>query len=371
MTTETQMTAETEVSAETDVRRFTSESLRAQIRAILDAWGMRSDSAATTADVMVDTDLSAIDSHGVSMLSMYEKFLVEGRLDLNAEPEVVIDGPSFAVVDGHHGLGHPTGIRSMELAIQKARESGIGMVVVRNSLHFGALGFYARMASEHGLLSMVTTTTRTPVTSATGGTTPILGTNPIAFSAPRVNGEPLLVDMSTSVVALNKVKAYANKGKTLPEGWVFDRDGEAVTDATLAYSLLTKLGATISPLGGPTPETGGHKGFGLSLMSQVLSAALSNAAGPLQAGDRDNIGHFFLVINPEALNPGGQTAENVEHLANAMQQGEDGVKIPGDPEREARAERGKNGIPIPEVLFTTISEIAGRASAPMVLTEVV
>ncbi|MCU1577422.1 MAG: hypothetical protein JWP70_2126 [Leifsonia sp.] len=371
MTTETQMTTETEVPAETDVRRFTSESLRAQIRAILDAWGMRSDSAATTADVMVDTDLSAIDSHGVSMLSMYEKFLVEGRLDLNAEPEVVIDGPSFAVVDGHHGLGHPTGIRSMELAIQKARESGIGMVVVRNSLHFGALGFYARMASEHGLLSMVTTTTRTPVTSATGGTTPILGTNPIAFSAPRVNGEPLLVDMSTSVVALNKVKAYANKGKTLPEGWVFDRDGEAVTDATLAYSLLTKLGATISPLGGPTPETGGHKGFGLSLMSQVLSAALSNAAGPLQAGDRDNIGHFFLVINPEALNPGGQTAENVEHLTNAMQQGEDGVKIPGDPEREARAERGKNGIPIPEVLFTTISEIAGRASAPMVLAEVV
>jgi LDH2 family malate/lactate/ureidoglycolate dehydrogenase len=371
MTTETQMTTETEMPTETDVRRFTSESLRAQIRAILDAWGMRSDSAATTADVMVDTDLSAIDSHGVSMLSMYEKFLVEGRLDLNAEPEVVIDGPSFAVVDGHHGLGHPTGIRSMELAIQKARESGIGMVVVRNSLHFGALGFYARMASEHGLLSMVTTTTRTPVTSATGGTTPILGTNPIAFSAPRVNGEPLLVDMSTSVVALNKVKAYANKGKTLPEGWVFDRDGEAVTDATLAYSLLTKLGATISPLGGPTPETGGHKGFGLSLMSQVLSAALSNAAGPLQAGDRDNIGHFFLVINPEALNPGGQTAENVEHLANAMQQGEDGVKIPGDPEREARAERGKNGIPIPEVLFTTISDIAGRASAPMVLVEIV
>jgi LDH2 family malate/lactate/ureidoglycolate dehydrogenase len=365
------MTSETQMTTETEVRRFTSESLRAQIRAILDAWGMRSDSAATTADVMVDTDLSAIDSHGVSMLSMYEKFLVEGRLDLNAEPEVVIDGPSFAVVDGHHGLGHPTGIRSMELAIQKARESGIGMVVVRNSLHFGALGFYARMASEHGLLSMVTTTTRTPVTSATGGTTPILGTNPIAFSAPRVNGEPLLVDMSTSVVALNKVKAYANKGKTLPEGWVFDRDGEAVTDATLAYSLLTKLGATISPLGGPTPETGGHKGFGLSLMSQVLSAALSNAAGPLQAGDRDNIGHFFLVIDPEALNPGGQTAENVEHLANAMQQGEDGVKIPGDPEREARAERGKNGIPIPEVLFTTISDIAGRASAPMVLAEVV
>ena len=112
------------------------------------------------------------------MLGMYEKFLAEDRLNLTAEPEIVIDGPSFAVIDGHHGLGHPTAIRSMELAIEKARESGIGMVAVRNSLHFGALGFYARMASEQGLLSIVTTTTRTPVTSATGGTTPILGTNP-------------------------------------------------------------------------------------------------------------------------------------------------------------------------------------------------
>lgn len=358
------------MTTETQLRRFTPESLRAQILAILDAWGMRSDSAAITAEVMVDTDLSAIDSHGVSMLQMYERFLVEGRLDLTAEPEVVVEGPAFAVLDGHHGLGHPTAVRSMELAIEKARESGIGIVVVRNSLHFGALGFYARMASEQGLFSLVTTTTRTPVTSATGGTTPILGTNPIAFSAPRVSGEPLLVDMSTSVVALNKVKAYANKGKTLPEGWVFDRTGEAVTDAALAYSLLTKLGATISPLGGPTPETGGHKGFGLSLMSQILSAALSNAAGPLHSGDRDNIGHFFLVIDPEALNPGGQTAQNVEQLANAMQQGENGVRIPGDPEREARRERGQNGIPMPEALFTQITDIAGRASAPTLLTEV-
>lgn len=358
------------MTTETQLRRFTPASLRAQILAILDAWGMESDSATITAEVMVDTDLSAIDSHGVSMLQMYEKLLSEGRLDLTAEPEVVVDGSAFAVLDGHHGLGHPTGVRSMKLAIEKARESGIGMVVVRNSLHFGALGFYARMASEQGLLSLVTTTTRTPVTSATGGTTPILGTNPIAFSAPRVSGEPLLVDMSTSVVALNKVKAYANKGKTLPEGWVFDRTGEAVTDAALAYSLLTKLGATISPLGGPTPETGGHKGFGLSLMSQILSAALSNAAGPLHSGDRDNIGHFFLVIDPEALNPGGQTAQNVEQLVNAMQQGENGVRIPGDPEREARRERGRNGIPMPETLFTQITDIAGRASAPTLLTEV-
>jgi LDH2 family malate/lactate/ureidoglycolate dehydrogenase len=123
------------MTTETKSRRFTAESLRAQILAILDAWGMRADSAATTADVMVDTDLSAIDSHGVSMLQMYEKFLVEGRLDLVAEPEVVMDGPAFAVIDGHHGLGHPTGIRSMELAIEKARESGIGMVVVLSLKH--------------------------------------------------------------------------------------------------------------------------------------------------------------------------------------------------------------------------------------------
>ncbi|MCU1579017.1 MAG: hypothetical protein JWP19_1221 [Rhodoglobus sp.] len=351
----------------TAVKRFTAQGLHAQIVGILTAWGMPGDAADATAEVMVDTDLSAIDSHGVSMLMMYEKLLMAGRLDLSAEPEIVLDGPAFAVVDGKNGLGHPAALASMRIAIEKSRRGGVGLVAVRGSNHFGAVGYYARLAADQGLIAFVTTSTRTPVTSATGGTTPILGTNPIAFAAPRTSGEPLVVDMSTSVVALNKIKAYALKGYELPVGWVHDRDGKVVTDAALGYSLLTSLGATISPLGGPTPETGGHKGFGLSLMVQVLSAALSNAAGPGHVGDHDNLGHFFLVIDPEALNPGGRTAENVESLLDAMQRDEPGVLIPGDPERLARAERGVNGIPVADSLLEHITEICVRAGIPMTL----
>jgi LDH2 family malate/lactate/ureidoglycolate dehydrogenase len=349
-------------------RTFEAQSVRAQIIAILRAWGLPADAATTSAEVMVDTDLSAIDSHGISMLVVYEKLLSGGLLNPLARPEMVIDGPAFAVVDGHRGLGHPTAVLAMNVAIEKALRCGIGAVAVRNSLHFGAVGYYARLASHKGLFGLVTTTTRTAVTAATGGTTPILGTNPLAFSAPRTSDGPLVVDISTSVVALNQVRKRAGEGLALPDGWVFDREGNSVTDATSAYSLLTSRNATLSPLGGRTVDTGGHKGYGLSLMVEVLSAALSSAMGPLQSGDRDNLGHFFLAINPEAFNPGGATPRNVEEILRAMQVGESDVRIPGDPEREARATRTSEGIPIPPSLVSQISEIAARAGAPMLLT---
>jgi LDH2 family malate/lactate/ureidoglycolate dehydrogenase len=351
-------------------KRFTAEDLHAMVIRILIAWGMPDDAARATSDVIVDTDLSAIDSHGVSMLIMYEKLLAEGRLDIAARPKIVLDGPAYAVVDGQNGLGHPTGIASIRIAIDKARQVGIGVVAVRGSAHFGALGYYARLASDQGLIAIVTTTTRTPVMSATGGTTPILGTNPIAFTAPRVSGAPFVVDISTSVVALNKVKAYALKGHDLPVGWVNDRDGRTMTDACRSYSLLTSFGATINPLGGPTPETGGHKGFGLSLMVHVLSAALSNAALPGHDGEHDNLGHFFLAIDPELLNPGGKAADHVEGLIEALQRNEPHVLIPGEPEHAARAERSEHGIPLPDSLLEHLAAICTRAGIPMNLTPI-
>jgi LDH2 family malate/lactate/ureidoglycolate dehydrogenase len=332
------------------------------------AWGAPEDAARTTADVMVDTDLSGIDSHGVGMLHLYDRMQAEGELDLITQPKTVTDMPAFAVVDACHGLGHPVGIHAMTLAIEKARACGIGAVAVRNSHHFGAVGYYVRLAAAEGLLGMATTTTRTPVVAATGGTTPVLGTNPIAFAAPREGGEPLVVDISTSVVAMNKVKAYSNKGLDLPLGWLSDREGNPVTDATAGYRMLTTRGGTLSPLGGPDPESGGHKGFGLSLLSHILSAALSNAAPPGHGGERDNIGHFFLAVDAELVNPGGLTPRNIDELLRSVQDGEPGVVVPGEPELRARAERGANGVPIPEALMTQITEVAGRAGVPVTMT---
>jgi LDH2 family malate/lactate/ureidoglycolate dehydrogenase len=345
--------------------RVTGEQLHGQIVAILTAWGMPADAATTTADVMVDTDLSGIDSHGVSMLTMYEGLRQQDRLDLAARPEVVRDLAAFAVVDGHHGLGHPVGVYGMRVAVDKARMAGIGAVAVRNSQHFGALGYYARLAADEGLVGFVTTSTRAGVVAPIGGTTPTLGTNPLSFAAPRAGGSPLVLDMSTSVVAVNKVKAHWLKGLDVPAGWVFDRAGTPLTDAKDAYERLTTGDATLAPLGGSATVSGGHKGYGLSLMVQVLSAALSNAAAPGHDGTHDNIGHFFLAIDQELVNPGGHTADHVAELCRTMESDDPAVLVPGQPEEHVRAERSANGVPITDVLHDQLAEICRRAGVPL------
>lgn len=341
------------------------ERLHEMVVAVLTAWGMPLDAAGTTADVMVDTDLSGIDSHGVSMLTAYESLLGQGGLDLAARPEVVRDLPAFAIVDGHNGLGHPVGVMSMRVAAEKARATGIGAVAVRNSHHFGALGYYGRLAAADGLLALVTTATRGPVVAPTGGTAPVLGTNPLCFAAPRAGGEPLVLDMSTSVVAVNKVKAYWLKGLDLPVGWVFDRAGMPLTDARDAYHRLISGDATLAPLGGSSTVSGGHKGYGLAVMVQVLSAALSNAARPDHEGEHDNIGHFFLAIDPDVVNPGGHTADYVAELCEWLGAEDPSILVPGQPEELSRTEREAKGVPIGDVLRQQLSEICTRAGVPM------
>ena len=356
------------MSGSADQLLVSGDLLRAQILTILDAWGMHKPSARMTAEVMVDTDLSGIDSHGVSMLMMYDALRRDGRLDLTAPPRVEREGGAFAVIAADHNLGHAAGALAMRTAIAKARAAGVGMCAVGGSNHFGALGYYARLASSEGMLAVVTTSTRTPTVAALGGTTPVLGTNPIAFSAPRPGEDPLVVDMSTSVVALNKVKAYALAGRRLPHGWVADRIGSSISDASTAHELLTSGGATLAALGGATVEGGGHKGFGLSIMVQVLSAALVGGALPGEEGAFDDLGHFFLAIDPAVVAPGQDVPGNVERILDAVQHEEPDVRIPGDPEREARGERGRLGIPLPAALVDHLQRICVDGGAAFLLS---
>jgi LDH2 family malate/lactate/ureidoglycolate dehydrogenase len=331
---------------------------------VLTSWGMPEDAATTTADVMVDTDLSGIDSHGVSMLPAYETLARQGGLNTTASPAVVRDLPAFAIIDGDNGLGHPTGVAGTRLAIDKARVAGIGAVAVRNSQHFGALGYYGRIAADQGLVGMVTTSTPVPVVAPTGGTTGVLGTNPVCFAAPRAGGEPLVLDMSTSVVAMNKVKSHWLKGLDIPPGWVFARDGAALTDAGDAYERLRSGAATLAPLGGAGTVLGGHKGYGLSMMVQILSAALSGAAIPSHNREHDNVGHFFLAIDPELVNPGGHTADYVDELCRWVGAEDPAILVPGQPEEQARAERQANGVPVSDLLMDQLASICERAGVP-------
>ncbi len=251
--------------------------VRQQILEVLHRWDMPEDLAATTAEAMVETDLMGVDSHGISMLTMYEAMQRAGQVDLQARPRVLLDLPALALVDGGANLGHPVAVMAMQLACDKARAGGIGAVGVRNSHHFGAAGYYARLAAAQGLVALITSSARTVLMVPTRGTVPLLGSNPIAFAAPVAGGAPFVLDMATSTVAANKVKVYELNGKPLPPGWVADEQGAPVTDAAAAMDIIFRRpGGGITPLGG-AEATGGHKGYGLGLMVQVLSATLTGA----------------------------------------------------------------------------------------------
>lgn len=349
-------------------RSVAHEVVAEQIRVVLEAWGMPPDDVRKTVDAMVDTDLRGIDSHGISMLMTYDALRASGGLAVTAERTIVAETAAIATLDAGSGLGHPAAHDAMHLAVEKARTVGIGAVAVRNSHHFGALGTYARIAADAGMMGLVTTSTRLQSVIPTGSRESLLGTNPLAFAAP-TGGEPFVIDMSTSVVASNKVRSYGLKGLPVPEGWVVGSDGRPITDATAAYDAIQHdPRAGLAPLGGPTSDHGGHKGYGLSLMVQLLSCALAGAGQPGTA----DIGHFFVAIDPQAF---GSTESTTAYTAELLQTMRDAeplhpehpVLIPGDPEARERRRRLRDGIPLPSTLLAHLRTLCERNAVPYLL----
>jgi LDH2 family malate/lactate/ureidoglycolate dehydrogenase len=357
-----------------------SEKVREQIVALLDAWGMNPERSRITADVMVETDLAGVDSHGVSMLMDYEKSKIAGKLNLRADIKTVKESAVTALIDADAGFGHPASVMAMALAIKKAKAMGVGVVTVFNSHHFGAAGYYAAMASKEGLVGMVTSATRTIAVVPTRAKGPVLGTNPIAFAAPAKRNAPFRLDMATSSVANNKIKVYELNGKKLPAGWVLDERGEPITDPSLALEVVygkAKAGGGQSPLGG-TEEMSSYKGYGLALMVHILGGALSGGSfSPIRVktqkpGDPDRLGHFFLAIDPKAFRPEGAFEEDLDAVIDVMHATPPidparPVLVPGDPEAAARAKRLREGIPMPDSLLQKIKDICERSKVRFVL----
>jgi LDH2 family malate/lactate/ureidoglycolate dehydrogenase len=313
------------------------------------------------------------------MLMLYEEMSSAGRLNFHARPKIIRDGPVTALIDADHGLGHPSSVMGMELAIKKAQTMGVGMVAVRHSSHFGAAGYYAALAPEHGMIGMVTSTTKICSVVPTRAAIPILGTNPLAFAAPSRRHRPFLLDMSTSTVALNKVKVYDLNHKPLPSGWVLDEHGEPITDSAKAFDYLMRrhIGG-LTPIGG-TAEMSSHKGYGLAVMVQILSATLSGSAfSPIrnrtqQGGDPDDIGHFFLAIDPKTFREPGEFEDEIDAMIDVLRstppsRAGEPVLVAGDPEAAAREKRLREGIPVPDTLMEKIRAICGRCGVPFVLS---
>ncbi|UEM25195.1 Ldh family oxidoreductase (plasmid) [Skermanella mucosa] len=332
----------------TNTVRIPENAVAAQLAAIFAAWGMAADVIEPTVRVMVEADLRGIDSHGVTMMDVYDTLRRDGRLNLRPDIRVVRETPVTAVVDGGGGLGHAPSVLAMEMAIAKGRSAGLAAVTVRNSNHYGAAGIYASMAAEAGLIGISTSAVHKAAIVPTFGTRAMFGTNPLAFAAPASANRPFVLDMATSTAAIGKLRLAAMAGKPVPEGWALDEAGRPVTDPreALAHRLMT-------PLGG-TREMGGHKGYGLAAMVEILSSVLSGGSIAALRGEAPGaygVGHFFMTIDPKAFRDEGEFETDLDGLIDALHgcpRADPGqpVLVHGDPEADSRADRRANGIPL-------------------------
>ncbi len=358
--------------------RVPSKQIRQQLVSVLRAWGMSDAHADTTAEMMLETDLRGVDSHGISMLPTYDRDFRAGRLNMRPVFKTAREGPAMALIDADASLGHPVSVHAMHLACDKARGTGVAVVSVVNSHHFGAAGCYSRIAADRGMIGMVTASTRGVTLVPTFAAEPVMGTNPLAFAAPANRNAPFELDMATTTVAAGKVKVYKLNHKPLPSGWVVDGGGQSVTAPEEAFKyVFERPEGGITPLGGAR-SVGGHKGYGLAVMVHILGGALAGASfSPIRnrtqgPSDPHNIGHFFMAIDPRAFRPEGEFQEDLDQVIDVLHGAKRAdpaqpVLVAGDPEMATRSERLEQGVPIPEDLMEQLRRVASAAKVPFVL----
>jgi LDH2 family malate/lactate/ureidoglycolate dehydrogenase len=320
--------------------------------------GTPQEEACICADVLIESDLRGIESHGVGRLKYYYDRIQAGVHRTRTEIEVVKETETTALLDGHHGMGHVISYRAMRLAIEKARQYGLGVVTVRNSTHFGIAGYYPLMAAEEGMMGLAVTNAR-PSIVPTHGLEPMLGTNPIAFAAPSDLEYPYWFDAATSISQRGKIEVAARAAEPVPEGWVVDEEGQPLTDPGQILEDLGKGEAGLLPLGGEGELLGGHKGYGLATIVEILSASLSGGAfmqdllGFAPDGSRRPymIGHFFLAIDIEHFLPLEVSKQITGGIMRALQAshrapGQDRIYVAGEKEWELEQIIREQGVPV-------------------------
>jgi len=319
--------------------------------------------AKTCAHVLSMADRRGIDSHGVGRLKpIYYDRIVRDRIQKPVTDfEIIRDRKATAVVDGHHGMGMVVGDRCMKMAIAKARKYGMGMVVARNSTHYGIAGYYALMACDAGMIGLTGTNAR-PSIAPTFGVENMLGTNPLVFGFPTDEEFHFTNDYATSVTQRGKIEYYARIGKKMPPGWVINRKGKTETDPVKVLKDLVADTAALTPVGGIGVEGGGYKGYGYATVVEVLSAALQQGAFMKQlCGVEDGrkvpyrLGHFFIAINIDFFTDlvafKKTTGDILRQLrASRKAPGQKRIYTCGEKEYLAWLDRRKNGVPLDPVV---------------------
>ena len=326
-------------------------------------FGFNADEAKTITDVLLLSDVYGIESHGMQRMYRYYKSIQKGMIDINAKGDVVFETPVSAVIDGRDGMGQVIGRKAMEMAIEKAKTTGIGMVVVRNSNHYGIAGYYAKLACDQGLIGLSCTNTN-PIMVPTYGRTAMLGTNPIAVAMP-AEPYPFFFDASTTVVTRGKLEVYNKAGKELHDGWALNKDGHPSNDAAdVLGNIAAHKGGGIMPLGGSTEDTGSHKGYGWAMVCELFSSILSMGTTSDQTGKggKGGICHGFMAINPgifgDAEGIKAHLSAYLEALRNAPKaDGQARIYTHGEKEVEAQARLMEEGIPVNDNTMVEVLEL--------------
>jgi ureidoglycolate dehydrogenase (NAD+) len=319
--------------------------------------GIRDKDARITAEVLVTTDTFGVYTHGTKQLRTLMKNFRAGRLDSRVAPEVVAEGPSWASVDGHYAMPMVTSCMAMELAMEKAKATGIAYVGVKHSSHFGAAGYYALMAARKDMIGLSMCNVD-PCMTVPGSKGKVLGTNPIAYAVPAGEERPVFLDIATSAVAASKVFAARALGKKVPDTWLVDDDGIPTTDP----SHYPEIGALL--------PMAGHKGYGLALLVEVLTAALTGAAmlGQVQSWvldlpDPTDEGHAFIALDVGAIMPLQEFKNRMDWVIREIRaapraKGAERIYLPGEMEWERRDEALQKGMNLPEDVVASLAGLA-------------
>ena len=313
-------------------------------------------------DILLTADLFGIESHGIQRLIRYYNELSWNLVDANAKLEIVKETPVSAMIDAHGMMGQVAAYHGMEMAIEKAKKSGVGLVVMRGSNHYGIAGYYSKMACDADLIGLCMTNT-SAIMVPTFGKRPMLGTNPIALAMP-ADPTPFLYDAATTVVARGKFEVYDKKGLPVPLGWSIDEEGVDCTDPGLVIKNLNEENnGGIMPLGGSGEEHAGYKGYGLGMIVEIFTSILSMGETSdriVTKGDNhSHISHCFGAIDYGMFGDKAAIKSYFSDYLNKVRQspkakGHDRIYIHGEKELETCATRTQTGIPVNEKTFEEI-----------------
>nr|WP_288786803.1 Ldh family oxidoreductase [uncultured Blautia sp.] len=344
--------------------KWSYDTLNHFCRDVFKAFGFSEEEGSIIKDVLLTADLYGIESHGMQRMVRYHKGIEKGTIHPQAKPEVVFETPISAVIDGHNGMGQLISHFAMEKAIEKAKTTGVGIVSVRNSNHFGIAGYYANMACHEGLLGMACTNSEA-IMVPTFGRKAMLGSNPIAVAMP-ADPYPFFFDCSTTVVTRGKLEMYNKMGKPLPDGWALDKNGHASNNAPdVLANIVAKKGGGIMPLGGNEEVSGSHKGYGYGMLCELFSSILSMGVTSDKCctfPDKTGICHGFMAINPAAFGDPDAIRKHFSEYLEALREspkadGQDRIYTHGEKEVAAEKDRKENGIPVNDNTMVELADL--------------